>query len=59
MTRQAQLNNPYSWSAMQYIISYVQYGGRITEEEDQFIFNAYVDLWVTEHCLTHEYCFMP
>jgi len=59
MTRQAQLNNPYSWSAMQYMIAWVQYGGRITEEEDQFIFNAYVELWITENCLAHEYCFVP
>lgn len=44
---------------MNYMISAVQYGGRITEEEDQFIFNAYVDLWVTDNCLMHEYCFVP
>jgi dynein heavy chain len=59
MTRQAALNNPYSWSAMQYMIAWVQYGGRITEAEDQYIFNAYVELWVTDACLAHEYCFVP
>jgi hypothetical protein len=41
------------------MISSVQYGGRITEEEDQFIFQAYVDLWISENCLVHEYCFVP
>lgn len=57
MNRQAALNNPYSWKAMQYMISKAQYGGRITELEDQYIFDAYTQLWITDACLAQNYCF--
>jgi len=57
MNRQASFNQPYSFNAMRFMVSKVQYGGRITELEDQHIFDAYTQLWITEACMTQNYCF--
>jgi len=39
-------NQAISWKAIQYMVSEVQYGGRITDNEDREMFNAYVQSWM-------------
>jgi len=36
---------------MQYMVAEVQYGGRITDEEDRNMFLTYSVLWVNDGCL--------
>jgi dynein heavy chain len=57
MNKQQSLGQPYSWPAMQYMVTQVQYGGRITDAEDNNMFDTYGKLWVYEGCLTQNYCF--
>jgi len=51
------MNMPYSWRAMQYMVCEVQYGGRITDELDRELFQAYGHIWVTDACFQPNYCF--
>jgi dynein heavy chain len=51
------IGQPYSWVAMQYMVTQVQYGGRITDAEDNKMFDTYGRLWVNEGCLVQNYCF--
>lgn len=51
MNRSAQLGTSCSWRAMQYMVAEVQYGGRITDEEDRNMFLTYSVLWVNDGCL--------
>jgi len=57
MNKSAQLGVPFSWRAMQYMVAEVQYGGRITDEEDRNMFLTYAQLWVNDGCLQQNYCF--
>jgi len=47
-----------SFKAIRYMVCEVQYGGRITDNLDRELFNAYGDLWLTE-TLTLQYKFVP
>jgi dynein heavy chain len=42
------VGTPISWSTVQYMISEVQYGGRITDDLDRELFNTYVAKWFTD-----------
>ena len=40
-------NGPMSWTTFQYMVSEVQYGGKITDNLDRRLFKAYCNLWLT------------
>merc|ERR1719405_261227 len=42
------VGTPISWSTVQYMVSEVQYGGRITDDLDRELFNTYVAKWFTD-----------
>lgn len=50
MNKSGQTNSAYSWKAMQYMVSEVQYGGRITDDLDRDTFKTYGSIWVNENC---------
>lgn len=50
-------NGQYSWKAIRYITCDVQYGGRITDDLDRELFNAYVDVWLTEKLFEPNFLF--
>jgi len=58
MTQCGNLNQPYSWKAMQYMVCDVQYGGRITDGLDRELFNTYGLLWIQEQIFTPGYIFI-
>lgn len=47
----------YSWKAIQYMVTEVQYGGRITDDLDRELFNTYGQLWLTENIFQPNYPF--
>jgi len=57
MTACATQNIPYSWPAMQYMVAHVQYGGRITDDLDRDLFEAYSTLWITDAVFQPNYSF--
>jgi dynein heavy chain len=42
---------PISWKAIRYMVSEVQYGGRITDNLDRELFADYGARWINENCL--------
>lgn len=58
MTSCANLNQPYSWRAMKYMVCDVQYGGRITDGLDTQLFQTYGELWIHESIFQQQYCFI-
>ncbi len=46
-----------SWHAMRYMVSEIQYGGKITDEFDRRLFSAYGDRWVGNKILNPEFEF--
>ena len=57
LTQCGQLNIPYSWKALQYMVCEVQYGGRITDDLDREMFNTYGQLWINENIFQPQYLF--
>jgi len=57
MTSCGALNIPYSWKAIQYMVTEVQYGGRITDDLDRELFNTYGQQWLTEAVFQPNYIF--
>jgi len=55
----ANLGINYQFKAIQYMVSEVQYGGKITDELDREMLNTYASLWVTENTFTANYSFNP
>merc|ERR1711964_100286 len=48
---------PISWSTVQYMISEVQYGGRITDDLDRELFNTYAAKWFTDDIFKPSFTF--
>ena len=48
---------PISWSTVQYMISEVQYGGRITDDLDRELFNTYVAKWFNDDIFKPAFAF--
>jgi dynein heavy chain len=48
---------PISWSTVQYMISEVQYGGRITDDLDRELFNTYVAKWFNDDVFKPNFAF--
>lgn len=48
-----------SWTAVQYMICDVQYGGRITDNLDRRLFNTYGQAWVASKMLDSSFEFAP
>jgi len=57
MTQCAALNIPYSWKAIQYMVTEVQYGGRITDDLDRELFITYGAMWLTDATFQPHYNF--
>jgi dynein heavy chain len=57
MTQCGALNIPYSWKAIQYMVTEVQYGGRITDDLDRELFITYGQQWLTEAVFVQGYNF--
>jgi len=57
MTMSMNLNVPISWKAIQYMVSEVQYGGKITDGLDREMFNTYTQFWIQEQIFTPNYQF--
>jgi len=47
-----QTNQPITWKAIRYMVTELQYGGRITDALDRELFNEYGNRWITENCLS-------
>jgi len=47
----------YSWKAIQYMVTEVQYGGRITDDLDRELMNTYGQQWLTDAVFTPNYIF--
>jgi len=57
MTTSMNLNIPISWKAIQYMVSDVQYGGKITDGLDREQFSCYTQFWIQEQIFAPNYCF--
>lgn len=57
MTQCAALNISYSWKAIQYMVTEVQYGGRITDDLDRELFITYGQLWLNDNIFQPNYPF--
>jgi dynein heavy chain len=52
------VGQPLSWSTIQYMVSEVQYGGRITDDMDRELFNTYANRWLCEQALKPGFSFL-
>jgi dynein heavy chain len=57
MTQCAQSSISYSWKAIQYMVTEVQYGGRITDDLDRELFINYGQLWLNDNIFQPNYPF--
>eukprot|EP00949_MAST-11_sp_MAST-11-sp1_P002825 g2825.t1 len=48
-----------SWPTLQYIVSEVQYGGKITDDLDSRLFKTYASMWLTPSTLAPNFTFNP
>ena len=48
-----------SWSTVQYMISEIQYGGKITDDIDRRLFNTYAAIWLCPDAVKEGYSFNP
>jgi len=51
------LGQPVSWITVQYMVSEVQYGGRITDDLDRELFNTYTAKWMCEDIFRPAFAF--
>jgi dynein heavy chain len=52
-------NGPISWSTFQYMVSAVQYGGKITDSLDNRLFRTYTEEWLVEATCEDGFIFNP
>lgn len=50
---------PINWITLRYMIGEVQYGGRITDDYDRRLFNAYTQAWFTQSICENTFNFNP
>jgi dynein heavy chain len=55
----ASSNSALSWPTIQYMICEVQYGGRITDDQDRLLFNTFGKFWLTPQIFSPDFCFAP
>ena len=48
-----------SWSTVQYMISEIQYGGKITDDLDRRLFNTYAARWLCPVAMSETFKFNP
>ena len=48
-----------SWPTLQYMVSDVQYGGKITDDLDRRLFGSYTTAWLSPFTLTPAFSFNP
>ena len=48
-----------SWPTLQYMVSDVQYGGKITDDMDRRLFGSYTEAWLNPFTLTPSFSFNP
>ena len=48
-----------SWSTVQYMVSEIQYGGKITDDFDRRLFNTYAALWLNATINQESFTFNP
>lgn len=48
-----------SWNTIQYMISEVQYGGKITDEVDRRLFNTYCNKWISMDIMEDKFTYNP
>jgi dynein heavy chain len=51
------VGQPVSWTTVQYMVSEVQYGGRITDDLDRELFNTYAAKWMCEDMFKNNFAF--
>jgi dynein heavy chain len=52
-------DNEISWDTVQYMVSEVQYGGKITEDMDMRLFKTYAAQWLTSGVMRDDFTFNP
>jgi len=50
---------PISWPTLQYMVSEVQYGGKITDDIDRRMFMLYAKKWINEQALNADFSYTP
>jgi dynein heavy chain, axonemal len=50
---------PPSWSTVQYMVSEIQYGGKITDDLDRRLFNTFAALWLCPTAVSGGFDFNP
>jgi len=48
-----------SWPTIQYMISEVQYGGRVVDDLDRVLFNTFAETWLQPQIFEEEFLFAP
>ncbi len=52
-------NGPISWSTFKYMVSEVQYGGKITDDLDCRLFKTYSEAWLTPRICEDDFTYSP
>ena len=52
-------NGPISWPTVQYMVSEVQYGGKITDDFDRRLFNTYAHQWLSPVIFDPDFSYTP
>jgi dynein heavy chain len=52
-------NGDISWSTFRYMVSEVQYGGKITDDLDRRLFSTYTKVWLSENTCQESFSFNP
>ena len=51
--------NKISWSTVQYMVSSIQYGGKITDDLDRRLFDVYASKWISSDIEKESFAFNP